>query len=351
MNLYCPTCQGAFPGTDVCPRCGIRLLTPAEAFAIAPERTGVSQEPINPTFVTRIGIGIAVAAGLYVGMHEWATAVVSPSSEWWGEASGVWFTFAMRVLAVAVGGVLAGAGRKAGVLTGLAVGAAAGGLSVLPDALQGGVDRQAGTLAAVLGGVGLLAGIVGARIWSLSADAFEQTSFTNGSSLAMLAQEEDRRRTVRPTSWPRILIALTLLLVGVTSTGAVRDGLRAGTAGQLKMGGTGNADQVELQIAVIFGALAGGIAGATTGAGLRHGLILGTLAGPIFAALSMRRALPPINGFLETINLPHDMSNPQSLVATIGFVFVGCVASAWLGGQLLPPLAPWWMRKRRLSPS
>ena len=31
MQLFCPTCQAAFPGTQRCPRCGGLLLMPQEA--------------------------------------------------------------------------------------------------------------------------------------------------------------------------------------------------------------------------------------------------------------------------------------------------------------------------------
>ncbi len=349
MNLYCPSCQTAFPGTDICPRCGIRLLTPSEAFTIMPERAYAAPDTIRATLLTRMIVGLTVASGLYVGLHEWMS-VVGPAKEPGEESqTAVWFGFAMQTLAAVVGGLLAGAGRPLGLFTGLIVGGAVGGLSLLPAATSEGVEPLAVGLAVGVAVIGSFAGFVGSKIWPATSEVLDPVNRGSGSSLAHLAQSEDRARMHRQTDWLRVIIALTIALIGVGGSGAIRAGIRSATGGGMSMGGGGANPMVDLQVTAVLMLIAGLFVGSNTRSGPRHGLILGAAVGLISIALSLVRMPPSVVGLLRLFNIYPDLSNPNALLVVMLTSLLTCGVMGWFGAQLLPPLAPAWMLKRRLT--
>lgn len=348
MNLYCPSCQSAFPGTDVCPRCGVRLLTPAEAFTLMPDRRTPPPDSIRATLVTRVVVGLTVAGGLYMGVHEWATAVGAPTEAAPDSPAGVWVAFGMQCLAVVVGGVLAGAGRPLGLFTGLVVGAAVGGLSLVPAATGDGVDSQLAGLAGGLAVLGAVAGFVGACVWPPAAEVVDNTTRGTGSSLAHLAQQEDRAKIKRQTDWLRVAIAVGVALVGLVGSGGIRATIRSTFGNAVVMGGPGASPAVDLQVAAVFFLAAGVFVGANTRSGPRHGLILGAAVGLFSIAMSLVRLPSAVVGLLKLFDMPPDLANPNALLAVmVSFLVVGGF-TGWFGANLLPPLAPAWMLKRRL---
>jgi hypothetical protein len=116
------------------------------------------------------------------------------------------------------------------------------------------------------------------------------------------------------------------------------------------MGGPAQAPLVDLQLAAIGVIMAGAFAGACTGAGLRHGVIagfLGALAVLGLASAGIDPISPVIDGLFWVFQVPPEESGgTQGMLTVAGAVFLACATAGWFGGQLMPPLAPSWMRTK-----
>jgi hypothetical protein len=188
-----------------------------------------------------------------------------------------------------------------------------------------------------------MAGAIGGRMWPPPAELPDPESAGHGSSLAALVEEEEQKKSARPTAWGRLGLALVLLVTVVAGADATRQLLKKGSAGLLEMGGPVQAPLVDLQLATIGVIFAGAFAGASTGAGLRHGVILGVLGalavlGLASANLESVRAIE--EGILRMFDLPTDGSaGGTGTLAVVGSVFVLTALAGWFGGQLMPVLA------------
>src|SRR4051794_18972545 len=116
MLLHCPACQAAFPGVSRCPRCGGLLLMPPEVSPEVPHKARAeAPEPVRPTALGRVIVGIVLAMGLYLALRKLAIgtvlAVNSDAAGWWLSLQGLVTIHASQVLAVVFGGVLAASGR------------------------------------------------------------------------------------------------------------------------------------------------------------------------------------------------------------------------------------------------
>jgi hypothetical protein len=345
MQLYCPSCQATFAAAPRCPRCGDRLITPAESFSTLSHKAPPPPDIVRTTTAGRITIGCALALGLFIGLREWGLSVV-PDPAWWNGAVGILLTVILRAVGAAVGGLLAGSGRSSGMTTGAAVGLICGGLYMTADAAtESGALVVDGLVWAGLAVTAALAGAVGGRMWPPPAQLPDPnpTASRHGSSLASLVTEEEQKKSARPMAWGRLGLALVLLVTAVAGADAARQLLKKGSAGMLQMGGPAQAPLVDLQLAAVGVVLAGAFAGASTGAGLRHGVIVGFLGslavlGMLSSNLESARIIE--EGVLDLFGLPTDGSaGGQGTLAMAGSVFVLTSLAGWFGGQLCPVLA------------
>ncbi len=348
MQLYCPSCQANYAAASRCPRCGDRLVTPAESFSALAAKVPPPPDIVRTTVGGRIIIGCALALGLYLGLREWGLTAV-PSGEWWDGVVGLGVTVVLRAAGAALGGLMAGSGRSPGTATGAAVGLICGGLYMLADGLSGSdAVMFDGVVWAGLAVLAAAAGAAGGWMWPPPADIPPERG-SRGSSLAALA-EEDQQKGPRPTAWGRIALALVLAAGSIAGADMARTLLKKGSAGLLNMGGPAQAPLVDLQLATMGLMLAGAFAAAGTGAGLRHGVITGLLAGlgvTGMAAAGTPWADPVVEGLLWTFDLPTDGSaGGRGFLVVFGSVFTLVALAGWFGGQLLPVLAPKWMQSR-----
>src|SRR5262245_44980649 len=174
MQLFCPACQAAFPGTQRCPRCGGLLLMPqeaAEASAPPREKTEPLPDPVHPTPAGRVVVGAVFGLGLYLGLRKLATGTLLATQlepdEWWASFEGLVAVCGGQGLAVTFGAMLAAAGRTGGFVLGGAVGAVCGGLFLAAELLAGAPaqDLVLYVQPLVLALVGGIAGVFASRIW------------------------------------------------------------------------------------------------------------------------------------------------------------------------------------------
>jgi hypothetical protein len=354
MSLFCPTCHAPSAGGR-CLHCGGRTTkaTARSSVALTPSRPADPPDLIPSTAPYRTAIGCLVTLGLYLGLREWV-AVVASDSAWWTGSAGIVVTVLLRAAGVAVGGLVAGAGRHQGARTGATVGVLCGVLFLIADEL-------AGADVAVIGaGVGatlmLLAaatGRVGSRLWPPAMDLPEPPPDPQSSSLVRLARKEKREKTVSRTAWAQVLTGVAIVLFGVVTADPIREGLKWASAGALNLGGPRYAPLADLQLAILIVILGASAAGANTKQGLRQGFLVGLLAVAGVAVLSVA-GLNTIDavaeGLFQLLSLPLADPTSQTTVIALLVLFILCVAGGWFGSQLLPPLAPAWMRTR-LAPA
>lgn len=349
MQLLCPDCQTAFAGATHCPKCGGRLISPQEAHLLRKKRKRLNPKPLEPTAAGRVAVGVLVALGGYLGLREWVAAGLKGASlagdEWWATETASWVLLVMRAMAAAVGGLIAGAGRAGGWMTGILAGGVAGGLLLAADvAAHPAGPGPIAYLAAVAASIaGLVAGTLGTAFWPAPIDLPKSRSGSRGSSLLRLAQEQEEARKGRPTQWLRIVIGTSIAFSGIVAADVIRTGLTKGSAGALNMGSSFHAPIVclELAAAVIF--FGGATAGASTGAGTRHGLIAGIFTAIAIVVITVTRdpnVFPAVEGYFWVAGIPNENArDAKTLTELLLAVWAVSTLGGWFGGQLLPPLA------------
>ena len=355
MQLFCPACQAAFPGTQRCPRCGGLLLLPQEAAdaAALPLPRTLPPAPALPTPSGRVAVGAVLALGLYLGLRKLATGVVlaaHPNPEvWWSSFDGLLTVCGGQALAVIFGAVVAAAGRHGGFLFGVSVGGLCGGLFLAAELIAGAPPRDLVLYVqlAVLVLVGGIAGVFAARVWG-AVPVLDIPTGDRGRLSSSRFALEPTVHPVRPTLWLRILAGAMVMLLAVAAAEQLRGGMQKYSGGMLRVTSIGQGQFLTWQIAVI-GILGGGVlAGAGTGAGIRHGVITGGIGGVGVLGLTVLRGQPlgPVSYWLNRLSLgelpPND---PAAVIAAVAWVLILGVLGGWLGGSLFLPLAPAHMRQ------
>lgn len=341
MYLFCPKCHTQHPATGRCPRCSSRLLVPAEAAEILPR--SLIEAPttaIHTTFGGRLVVGVVIALGVHLALSEWVHGAADLSGSALTPETAVWVNFALRLIAGAVGGLLAGAGRHVRFGGGLLVGLA-GGLAWLTVDCYPRVEvtlLRAGLVAAMAAASGVAAW-VGERVWPGAKELPVPESARN-SSLIRLKPGEGKKQAVRPTRWVQVLIGATVAVIGVLAADWVRTGMAMMPKGLFNMGGPGAAARIDAQIAAFLVMLGGFAAGAGTGSGLRHGLFAGLLAAVGVIGLNTALPdgpLPPVEYLVDKLGV---VESPPETAAAVGLTVLAVVAvGGWLGGQLFPKLS------------
>lgn len=356
MKLFCSSCTGTFTGTTLCPQCGIRLISPSEAFSLALDRPPEPPDPTRPALLGRILVGTVIAAGLAVGLREWAVALVMLTDHWdatwWATPTGIGIAFCLRLIAVCLGGTLASVGRPGGFGSGAVVGIIAGTAFQFADSALGvKVNPITVGLTFLLIMAAGIAGVIGARFWPAPAEIPKsKRESSRGSSLLQLADESGPNKIVRPTNWIRVILAATLGVVAIVSADLIRQTIQQFFGATLDMGSPTTFAYVDLQITLFLLILAGGVAGATTGIGIRQGVLSGVLLTVVTLMISVRSPnMPPaMEGWLRFLELPVSLRVGDSLAAVVTGLFGVMVFGSALGNALLPPLATGEQRSRRL---
>jgi hypothetical protein len=356
MLLFCPACQAPFPNASRCPRCGGLLLMPHEVAPDKKPRTAAEAAPVRPTLVGRVLVGTALGIGGYLALRRLVIgavlAVDSDPNQWWISSTGLIADQSLQGMAVVFGALIAGAGQSKGSTTGGIV-AAVCGLLFLGYDLAGGADPKNLSLylqPAVLVALGLLGGLLAAMVWSPPPQFILGLPGAGKLSSLQLNEVADSVRK-RPTSWPRVLIGATVMVVGIT----VADDLRMNVqrySGGLFHSSPREAHFITWQLALLLGLGGAMLAGADTGVGTRHGLYAGIVAGLGLYGLSAQRGIehlfPPVKFWLTKLSVPLEAINaPETAAAIIASVVLLGIGGGWMGGALWQPIVPEHMRRTR----
>ncbi len=347
MYLFCPKCHTQHPATGRCPRCSSRLLAPAEAAEVMP-RSLIDTPPsaIHTSFAGRLTVGVVIALGVHLALSEWVGGAAELSGSALPPETAVWVHFALRLIAGAVGGLLAGAGRHVGFGGGLLVGLAGGVAWLAVDCYpHADVTLVRGGLVLAMAVVSGVAAWVGERVWP-GAKELPVPESTRNSSLIRLKPGEGKKQVARPTGWIQVLIGATVAASGVLAADWVRTGMVMMPKGLFNVSGPGATARIDAQLAAFLVMLGGFAAGAGTGTGLRHGLLAGLLAAAGVIGLNAivpDGPLPPIAFLVEKLGVTE--SAPETAAATGLAVFAVVAVGGWLGGQLFPRLS----RRKKLA--
>lgn len=344
MYLFCPRCNTQHLASSRCPRCSSRLLAPAEASdLLLMQRVGTQPPPPStPGFGGRIVVGTLVALGLHLAFQEWVYAAIGAVglTETGGE---LWIGYALRVVGAVVGGVLAGAGRPRSFATGAFAGAACGvawlAVDAFPDVTFDLVRLGAAGALLLLGGV---AAVVGGVVWPPPVEV-KPPAASHNSSLFKLKADDGKRRRGKPVAWVRVIVAVSVAVIGVLAADYIRQGLTKmpkGTFNNLTM--TARTDAI---LAGFICVVAGVVAGATSARGWREGALAGV--GAAVAAVGISAALPdgpplPVQYVIDQAGVE---SNAGGLALAGMVLCVIVTAGGWFGGQLMPALR----RRQRLG--
>ncbi|HEV3437535.1 MAG TPA: hypothetical protein VG122_09250, partial [Gemmata sp.] len=274
---------------------------PHEVSPDAPRRRFAAPPPLKPTTAGRVAMGIVLALGFYLGVRKIVTgtvlAVESDPVAWWLSFRGLAAVYATQAVAVSFGAIIAAAGRLYGYGHGLAVGVVCGVLFLAFELLSGAPpqDLVIYLQPPVLALLGLVAGVVGARIWAVAPTL--DIPLPSSSKLSSIQLATDAvTNPDKPTVWVRVLVGASMMVCGVTIADQARHFAQKNSAGMLRVQTVGQGEFITWQIAT-FAVLLGGVtAGAGTGAGLRHGLFAGVLGGigVLGVCLKQGAAIPPI---------------------------------------------------------
>jgi hypothetical protein len=352
VQLYCVKCKFAISGKVDCPRCGSRLVAPQEAHVLPSERISFVPQSTNATATSRVLAGGAVALGLVTGLKEVVTGVLTAiglSDDWWGTETGLGATLGIRAAAALGGGLLAGAGRTNGGLSGMMAGISAAGilLSIQAFGPNGKVTAESILALAIMSCVALIAGAIGGKIWPPRSELPKASLASRGSSILEKAkdlQEEDDAQKVRPTQWVRVLLGVSIAICGFVAAESIRAGLVKGSDGVLDLGGSRNMPFVCMEIAGILALLGGMAAGGSTGIGFRQGVYTGIITGTIAASLFSMKGpdkFPASAGVMELLNWSPEKTPKVRAIGTVfGSMFLVCSAGGIFGGLLFPPIIP-----------
>jgi hypothetical protein len=341
------------------------LIAPGEATSIPLNATARELALIAPTAFRRAVIGTVVALGLDFALRDWlqgTAAIIAPlrnlsTADWQASLEGHIAVAGCGVIAAAVGGILAGAGRPSGILTGLFVGLVSASTLIIPDVLAG---RPSSGLtwaaAATILLVTILAAMLGAAGWPAKVD-LPMPMLATGSSLASsvalnyaVAQQHANQdsESEHSIAWVRVMIASVLAIAALVTATQSRELLRDNFGNRLRMGI--DIPAVTLQLAILPLFLAGTLAGASTRVGLKNGAMAGVVTTGLLLVLSLQQPPPPpVVGWLELWGLAPTLMIWDSFAATaVGLVLFLALAGE-VGAQLV--WAPGTGRPRGARPS
>ncbi len=341
MPLMCPECKQLYEQNGVCPLCNVVLLYHANTAHAGPATPTSVDHDIAPQWQQtpwgKILVGLILAQGLSFGLLQVLTAGFLAS----GDGANVWQTLwgivlhhAVHAVSLIIGGALAGAGQRRGIIYGAFIGLTSGIISLFWR------QHSSVSFASVLVyaepaihlAIGGLGGAIGTLIWRPAPHLPELEGSTPTPVPIPTFNFSFANAFTGPVYIGRVCAGAFIIVVGVVWSHAIMVFLLNASNGAFAVSSKLQAHLVSMEIAALVVLLGAGFAGATTRNGVKQGLCVGLAASVI--VLGIQIGSP--NFILES-----------SLFTMMGIAIVSLVGG-WFGGQLFPPLDS-RRRKRRFS--
>jgi hypothetical protein len=289
-------------------------------------------------------IGVLLAQGLYFALYHLVTAWLighdGPGAEdqFQDTLEGLVVRQGLQGAALVIGGMLAAAGRRGGIIIGATVGLANALLLIGLQYLQRrGVDELAWFSQPLIHAfIGAAGGVIGAWVWQPPPvlPPLVGDGHLGHEALTTILPDRPMEDVWEPWPWGHILIGVAVAVIGTVGARYIREAVVV--AG----GGTGREMQSQFiiwEIALMAQVIGGVIAGAGCRAGLLYGFWVGVAAAIILAVGQSVPALRvPSQGLLAILG--GGTADGDTVVLTfqaIQAVLLGSLGG-WLGGLILP---------------
>jgi hypothetical protein len=324
------------------------LLTGGEAADVLPVKTNkVHQPSALPNQFLTIVLGTLVSLGFELGCRE----MLEGLSLLFGGITDALvlssFALASRSVSIALGALIAGAGRTGGYGLGLLVGALASTFWLGWDSLNG-----TGSLATVVGMItcpllGLALGHFGSIVWPAPI-ALPKPQNQAQSSLLKVGDGPPSEKNERPTQWLRVVIASAIIVFVPIVASFARQSLAKMPASLMEsLSDPAVLPRTECQVAGLILMISGIIAGASTKAGLRHGALAGIIGTTAMLGVTSIEPAASERLFTYVAKLCQVEPGTSTSYGVVALGSLGVVlASSWLGSQLFPPIVRRERRRR-----
>jgi hypothetical protein len=339
MDRLCPRCRGTTRHL-LCPRCGVRTTDPA-APASSSEFTHESASPASGFLV-----GLLLAQGLYYALRHLATAwllatgnAAAEADFWDNTVNGLVTSQALQGSALLIGGMMAAAGQRRGLVIGASLGAVNGLLLLALNNLKS-PSAEGLTLyglPVLHAFVGAAAGVIGSRVWQAAPGLppLAGDGRVAQESLTTILPDRPIDVIVEPWPWSRLLLGIVIAVGGTLGARLIREWVVV--AG----GGTGREMQSQFitwEIALFTQVIGGAIAGAVTRGGAIYGFWVGL---PTALILSGAQLVPDLRVPAQVVPAwLMGPSVPDGSPIVLAFQAVQTVVlgtlGGWLGGLILP---------------
>lgn len=325
MAMVCPQCNSTYEQRWQCPQCETRLLF--HDVRCVPERSSDRPQRWRQRPWGQIFLGLLLAQGLFYGLRQFVTAGLMAAQgreaveQLWTAASGILLLQSVRIFALLVGAVFAGAGQRPAAFVGAMVGAWNGVFSVL---LLPGPAQALTTIAlfgqpilqAVMGAVG---GWVGAALWKPLPSPTEAETPRPRQRIFLRPNLD---LFSGPVAWFRVFVGVALAVAGTLTATLFFEKIL-----DLSHGSLGTTDELQdrlitLEIKALALLFGGALAGATTRNGLKQGLCVGLASAVVLIGIEINY----VERWLPLAGL--------TAVAALSLSLAG----GWFGSQLFPPL-------------
>jgi hypothetical protein len=336
MAMMCPQCSEIFEQRLQCPTCGVRLIVAARG---ASRRMALLASSWQHTQWGRLVIGLLLAEGLFFGLRHLLTGVIvlvnGP-----GSAQEILATLpamigvqAIQVVALLLGAMLAGAGKRGGSMLGLMMGVVAGVIAIVaqqwqPTASNWWLPIYCQPL--VQGTIGFIGGFVGSTIWRPLAVVLSAEDATIKRKVDFVPPTP---MFAGPIHWFRILIGSGFAVAGWLSATYLLDRALLASNDALSTEGVMQEQIVVWEIKALAMLLGAALAGTCTMNGFKQGLFVGVLTGCILNAVLAYRGMQ-----FDVVGL--------TMLSTMSL----SISGGWFGGQLFPPVSP-FARQRGMGPA
>jgi hypothetical protein len=350
MLRVCPRCRGT-SHHFLCPRCGTRTDDTEAPANLAPAAAPAAEaaEPLSAG--TGLFMGLLLAQGLYYALRHLVTALLlaagdpAAEAEYWAGFHGLVTQHTLQTITLLLGGMIAGAGQKHGLVIGVTLGAANAILLMGLPALAGQLPNELLLIGQPLLHmvVGAAGGYLGSRVWQQAppVPTFADPR-ANQERLTTMLPDQPTTVVTEPLPWVRIILGTAVAAGGTLGARLIRDFVLAASGGLRGSAEIQRSQFITWEISVLAQVIGGGLAGAATRSGGVHGFWVGMLASAImvtaqsFANMTLRSH--EFTAWL--IGLPVPEGSPAALVIQ-GVQAVALAAlGGWLGALILPVIEP-----------
>ena len=324
MAAVCSMCSAPLDNKAKCLRCGYDNGA-----------TGRSGPRWLNTTPGRLFIGLIVSQGLFYALERLFTGLLlasqgGTSEEVWSNPNNIGWLQLAQLVAVLIGGILAGGGQQNAVTLGAIVGAWNGVLSLLFQQLP---PEQLGPVAlysapVVHAVVALMGAVIGSRIWR-PVVTVETTPILG--TVAKKAAPPKPMLAGR-IAWVRVALGIALAVAGYLYADVVFEKILHWSGGKTGHETSFQDTLIIWELRVLSVVLGGLFAGVITTNGFKQGLLVALGTSVILMGEQMSR--------------PGDLLEAWLIVLLTSFT--AAIAGGWFGGALFPPVANY---KRRVAAS